>query len=144
VTSCIVPDELSCIASWIRGSFLLLSCDLYIGTHFPYASPVTTDAATYTASNGATFEWKCNYDYYGADIRSTHGVSTLETCLDQCADEPECVKVTWVADPQICYLKRDRESRDAPAQGMWGGKRLFLLPPRRPYVEYLSVVRSRS
>lgn len=84
-----------------------------------------SQAATYTASGGVKFEWKCNYDYYGADIRATYSVPTLETCLDQCAAEPECFKVTWVAEPQICYLKRDAESSDRMAEGMWGGKKII-------------------
>lgn len=81
-------------------------------------------AATYTApSTGATFEYTCGLDYFGGDLRTAYGITSIQACLDECAAESQCIKVSWHQDANVCYLKNS-ETSDRFQAGEWAGRRI--------------------
>ncbi|KAF3007634.1 hypothetical protein E8E13_008411 [Curvularia kusanoi] len=86
--------------SFIRAATLALRAS---STTFCPASPTCPqdDQCSY-ASNGVTFQVSCGTDYYGGDL-SLAQTSTLDRCMDVCAQTSDCVAASYVG--QNCYMK---------------------------------------
>ena len=98
------------------------------GSVIPSPTPFcpNLNGTTFTDSCGAVYAIECGVNHAGGDISNgMQYTSGLDTCMDLCSSNPDCVDVSWIpGNPNgPCYIKSSLGAAE-PESNLWGARQI--------------------